>query len=113
MGYAQYGSVDGKPVFYFAGGNSSRLEGRCFDRAARPQAVRLLVPDRPGFGPSDDQPKRTFLAWPGDVAQLADALGKGRFGVFGVSGEAPHVAADGGLLRRQVADAQPDGPDPS
>ncbi len=93
LGFAQYGTPGGKPVFYFCGGNSSRLEGRWFDQAARQKHVDLIVPDRPGFGLSDFQPDRRFLDWPSDVAQLADFMKFDTYGVFGLSGGAPHVAA--------------------
>ena len=49
LGYAEYGAADGVPVFYFAGGNSSRLEGQWFEGAAIRKNIRLIVPDRPGF----------------------------------------------------------------
>ena len=93
LGYAQFGSPDGEPVFYFTGGNSSRLEGQWFEQAALEHHIRLIVPDRPGFGMSDFQPNRKFSDWPGDISQLADALEVDRFSVFGLSGGSPHVAA--------------------
>ncbi len=93
LGFAQYGPADGRPIFYFTGGNSSRLEGRWFAQAVTEANVNLIVPDRPGFGLSDFQPNRKFLDWPADVAQLADTLQIERFGIFGLSGGAPHVAA--------------------
>jgi pimeloyl-ACP methyl ester carboxylesterase len=93
LGYARFGIPDGKPVFYFTGGNSSRLEGMWFEEAAQQQNIDLIVPDRPGFGLSDFQPGRQFLDWPEDVAHLADSLGIDKFSVFGLSGGSPHVAA--------------------
>ncbi len=93
LGFAQYGSASGTPIFYFSGGNSSRLEGRWFAQAAQLHNVNLIVPDRPGFGLSDFQPARTFLDWPEDVGELADKLLIDRFAVFGLSGGSPHVAA--------------------
>jgi pimeloyl-ACP methyl ester carboxylesterase len=93
LGYAIYGDPVGRAVFYFTGGNSSRFEGGWFDAAARRLGVRLIVPDRPGFGLSDPQPGRRFLDWGRDVAELADALGIDRFPVFGLSGGSPHATA--------------------
>lgn len=93
LGYARYGNPSGIPVFYFTGGNSSRLEGLWFEGAAQQQGINLIVPDRPGFGLSDFQPERQFLDWPEDVAQLADSLGIDMFAVLGLSGGSPHVAA--------------------
>lgn len=93
LGYAIYGQPEGRPVLYFTGGNSSRLEGRWFDRNARDRGICLIVPDRPGFGLSDFQSNRRLLDWPRDIAELVKALGVGEFAVFGLSGGGPHVAA--------------------
>lgn len=93
LSYAEYGVLDGKPVFYFHGGNGSRYEGLWFEDAAREQGVRLIVPDRPGFGLSDFQANRTFLDWPDDIVQLADSLNIDTFAIFGLSGAGPHIAA--------------------
>lgn len=93
LGFARIGTPGGKPVFYFTGGNSSRVEGLWFEKAARKQGIDLIVPDRPGFGLSDFQPDRRFIDWPDDVAQLANSLGVQEFAVFGLSGGSPHTAA--------------------
>jgi pimeloyl-ACP methyl ester carboxylesterase len=93
LGYAEYGDRQGAPVLFFHGTPGSRRVARCADRAARRRGIRLIAPDRPGFGLSDFQPGRTLGAWPADVVALADALGIGRFAVAGVSGGGPYVAA--------------------
>jgi len=93
LGYAEYGSADGTPVFYFTGGNSSRFEGKWFENAAIKKHIRLIVPDRPGFGLSTFQSKRQLLDWPNDVLELANALSINSFSVFGLSGGGPHVLA--------------------
>jgi pimeloyl-ACP methyl ester carboxylesterase/uncharacterized protein (DUF952 family) len=66
---------------------------RFADAAAERNNVRVIAPDRPGFGLSDPQPRRTLLRWPEDVIELADALGIERFAVLGVSGGGPYAAA--------------------
>lgn len=93
LGYAEYGPSDGTPIFYFTGGNSSRLEGQWFDDAAMKANVRLITPDRPGFGLSTFQPKRQLLDWPDDILELADFLAIDTFSIFGLSGGGPHVLA--------------------
>ena len=93
LGFAEYGVDNGEPIFYFTGGNSSRIEGRWYDQEARKAGVRLIVPDRPGFGLSTFQPNRQFLDWPDDIERLAKSLEVDRYAVFGLSGGAPHVAA--------------------
>ena len=93
LGYAEYGTPDGAPVFYFTGGNSSRFEGKWFEDAALKRKMRLIVPDRPGFGLSTLQPNRQLIHWSDDVSQLADFLSVDAFSVFGLSGGSPHVLA--------------------
>jgi len=93
LGFAEYGPTDGKPVLYFTGGNSSRLEGMWFDESAHRNNVRIIVPDRPGFGLSSFHPNRQLLDWPNDVIELANFLSIEKFSVFGLSGGGPHVLA--------------------
>jgi len=93
LGYAEYGDPGGKPVFYCHGFPASRLEAALLDAAARRTGVRVIAADRPGYGLSDFQPKRRIGDWPGDVVELADALGIDRFSIVGVSGGGPYALA--------------------
>ncbi len=93
LGFAEYGLPDGEPVLYFTGGNSSRLEGQWFETAANIKNVRLIVPDRPGFGLSTFDPNRKLLDWPDVISELAGFLSLEMFSVFGLSGGGPHVLA--------------------
>jgi pimeloyl-ACP methyl ester carboxylesterase len=80
-------------VFFFHGLPGSRTAAGPIDDEARAAGVRVIAPDRPGFGLSDFQPGRRLLDWPADVCELAEALGIQRFAVAGVSGGAPHALA--------------------
>ena len=93
LGYADYGDRQGAPVLFFHGTPGSRRVARWADQAARGRGIRLIAPDRPGFGLSDFQAGRTLGGWPADVLELANALGIDRFAVAGVSGGGPYVAA--------------------
>ena len=93
LGFAEWGAPDGLPLFHFHGWPGSRLEAGIADPQARAAGIRIIAPDRPGYGWSDFQPGRTLLDWPEDVARLADALEIGRFSVVGASGGAPYAAA--------------------
>src|SRR5512135_3671545 len=94
LAYAEYGAPDGKPVLYFHGLSGSRLEPAMLGSDEMKKAgIRLIAPDRPGMGGSDFQPGRGFSDWPRDIACLADMMGLGRFGVFGVSGGGGYVSA--------------------
>lgn len=92
LSYAEYGNPAGRPVFYFHGTPGSRLERAPLPAGSRPGPVRLIVPDRPGYGRSSFSRRRRLLDWPGDVENLADALGLSQFAVVGVSGGGPHAA---------------------
>jgi len=95
LGYAEYGAPEGKPVFYFHGFPSSRIDWLFFDTdatAARLNA-RIIAVDRPGMGLSDFKRGRKILDWPDDVIELADALQVDRFAVLGISGGGPYAAA--------------------
>ena len=93
LAWAEYGSGDGKPVLFFHGGNDSRLAGGLIAEAARDVNVRLVCPDRPGYGASTFHPRRRFLDWPADVSRLTVHLGIGPFAVLGHSGGGPHALA--------------------
>ena len=93
LSYAEYGDPAGKPLLFFHGGNDSRLEAALLHETAQELGVRVIAPDRPGYGRSTFQPNRTFLDWPEDVVQLTDALSIRQFAVAGHSGGGPHAAA--------------------
>jgi pimeloyl-ACP methyl ester carboxylesterase len=93
LAYLDIGDPEGRPVFYFHGGPGSRLEGLLFDEINQKLGIRMIVPDRPGYGLSDFQENRTYLDWPTDVGELADQLGIDRFAVLGWSSGGPYVAA--------------------
>ena len=93
LGYAEYGDSLGYPIFYFHGGQESRLSSLFMDCTANKLNIRLISPDRPGIGISTFQINRKFLDWGDDITQLADSLKINRYSVFGLSGGAPHVLA--------------------
>ncbi|WP_422081095.1 alpha/beta fold hydrolase [Ulvibacterium sp.] len=93
LGYAEYGNPVGFPIFYFHGGQESRLSSAFMDSTAQNMGIRIIAPDRPGIGLSSFKKNRTFLDWPKDVTELADGLQLEKFSVFGLSGGSPHVLA--------------------
>lgn len=103
LGYAELGDERGRPLFFFHGTPGSRLVLSERDAIAQIDGVRLLLPERPGYGVSDPKPERTLLDWADDVAALADHLGVYRFAVAGVSGGGPHALACAARLPGRVA----------
>jgi pimeloyl-ACP methyl ester carboxylesterase len=93
LAYAEYGDPNGSPVMLFHGNPSSRLSWGLIPGSPFRPRLRLIAPDRPGFGRSDFQPGRQLLDWPDDVCELADVLGLNRFAVLGVSGGGPATLA--------------------
>lgn len=93
LGYAEYGSPTGFPLVYFHGFPSSRLEGWGLGSIPYRHGLRVIVPDRPGFGLSSFQPGRRISDWPADVQALASHLGLSRFAILGASGGGPYAVA--------------------
>jgi pimeloyl-ACP methyl ester carboxylesterase len=91
--FTELGSTGGVPVFAFHGTPGSRLQLAQLDGPARRAGIRLVVPDRPGYGVSDPHPRRCLADWSADVGDIADHLRIERFAVLGVSGGAPHALA--------------------
>lgn len=103
LGYAEYGDPQGRPLLYFHGFPSSRLEATLAEPVAKALNIRLIAIDRPGFGLSDFKPGRTLADWPGDVGELADGLGLNRFAVVGVSGGGPYALACATLIPQRLS----------
>src|SRR4030095_9022898 len=89
----EIGKRNGFPIFHFHGNGSSRLEIFTVKSRAEPLGLRLICPDRPGIGGSDNKPDYQMLDWPDDVVDVADQLGIKRFAVEGFSGGAPFALA--------------------
>ena len=105
LGYAEYGDPRGKPLFYFHGWPSSRIEfgGLNGEKIAQRLNLRVIAVDRPGFGLSSYQPGHRFVDWPQDVSHLADHLGLGRFVVMSYSAGSPYALACASALADRLA----------
>ena len=93
ISYAEYGDVAGKPIFYFHGHRSSRLEPKIYDIEQIKNQVRIIAVDRPGFGLSDFTSDHSILSWSSDIIELANSLKIDKFSVLGGSGGAPFALA--------------------
>lgn len=93
LAYAEYGNPNGRPLLYFHGGGSSRLEPLLLgDEVFSRLGLRVIAPDRPGIGQSDFQAKRGFSDWVKDVEALADGLRLDKFSVLGISAGGGYAA---------------------
>jgi len=105
LGFAEYGDPGGWPLLFFHGTPGSRVFARLAADEARRRGIRLLAPERPGYGLSDPQPGRRLTDWVGDIRQLAAALDLDRFDVMGISGGGPYAAVCAWGLPGKVAGA--------
>ena len=84
LGYCSVGK--GKPVMYFHGTASSRLEVLLLKGMAESAGLQIISIDRPGYGLSSYKKRKSLRDFNADVNFLADFLGFRRFGVLGWSG---------------------------
>jgi len=100
LAYSELGDPAGIPIFHQHGMPGSRVEHVAEPELYRSLGVRVITPDRPGYGLSDPVPHSPLLDWPSDIEELADHLGISRFGIIGLSG--------GGIYALACAAAIPD-----
>ncbi len=81
------------PVIALHGTPGSRLKFSTADAPARALSLRLIAPDRWGYGGTSAHPAPSLGAFADDMAALVDRLGLRRFGVLAVSGGGPYAAA--------------------
>ncbi|KAI0429556.1 Alpha/Beta hydrolase protein [Xylaria sp. FL1042] len=105
LGFAEYGSPTGKPIFFFHGFPSSRLEAGGILKLANREDIRIIAPDRPGFGLSTFNPVHRITDWPDDVRALAAHLGLNRFAILGGSGGGPYALACARALPAEMLSA--------
>jgi pimeloyl-ACP methyl ester carboxylesterase len=103
LSYRELGSTSGRAVLFLHGTPSSRLEadGR-LGEVAETLGLRVLAPDRPGYG------RTPFVGYdvrgyPEHLVGLLDALGIGEVGIVGVSGGGPYACACAANLGHRVA----------
>lgn len=93
LAFAEYGDPDGVPMMLFHGLPGSRLAWGDLPGHPFPDGIRIIAPDRPGYGRSSPNPGRSLLDWAQDVRTLAERLRIDRFSIVGVSGGGPGALA--------------------
>ncbi|MHB8255086.1 MAG: alpha/beta fold hydrolase [Acidiferrobacter sp.] len=91
MSYAEYGSPAAYPVIYCHGFPGSRYEAQLLLPAIKALDVRVIAPDRPGYGGSDPLAGRSLMGFADDVRVLCDHLDLAHCAVLGVSGGGPYA----------------------
>ena len=93
IGYSEYGDPLGLPVLYCHGTPGSSVECELAEQSARRHGLRLIAPDRPGYGATDAAYAMGHAAWAQVVMQLLQRLGIERYAVLGISGGGPNALA--------------------
>ncbi|WP_327271862.1 alpha/beta hydrolase [Streptomyces sp. NBC_01224] len=86
IAYCSYGDPTAPPAIVLHGTPGSRFEGMALRQAATEAGVRLVFPDRPGYGETDPVPGRGFHRWTDDFLALLDHLGRERAPLVAISG---------------------------
>jgi pimeloyl-ACP methyl ester carboxylesterase len=103
LSYAEFGDPQGLPVLAIHGTPGSRFMFGLTDGAARERGLRVIAPDRPGYGHSDYRRNPSLVRSTEDFLSLADALRVERLAVIGVSGGGPHAIATVSAMPDRVA----------
>jgi pimeloyl-ACP methyl ester carboxylesterase len=100
LGYSVYGAAEDKPLLYFHGTPSSRLElkllnqyGVDIEQQILDAGLKIIAVDRPGMGLSSFNAKGTFLSFAFDVSVLLQSLGISNCPVLCWSGGGPYALA--------------------
>jgi pimeloyl-ACP methyl ester carboxylesterase len=103
IGYAEFGDPDGATVLALHGTPGSRLMFALTDQAACARGLRIVAPERPGYGLSDFRRRTSLAQTAEDMTAFADALGLDRLAIIGVSGGGPFaIASASSMLDRTV-----------
>lgn len=103
VGLAEYGDPEGQPVLALHGAPASRLMFAATEEPARRHGLRIIAPDRPGYGltPPDEAPTLASRAdW---LAAVTGALDLDRFAVLAISGGCPYAVALAAKLGARVS----------
>jgi pimeloyl-ACP methyl ester carboxylesterase len=103
LGYRDLGVPAGDPVLYFHGALGSRLEWPADPCSPVRAGVRLLAPDRPGYGCSDPAPGLTLRDSVEDIRVFADALAIDRFRIVAWSAGSVYAMACAVVMPERIS----------
>ncbi|HEC20651.1 MAG TPA: alpha/beta fold hydrolase [Gammaproteobacteria bacterium] len=93
LSFAEFGDPHGIPVIYIHGILGCRYERQPDDLATRHLGIRLIIPDRPGYGLSDPAPNHGYLDFADDLLALMNHLDLERCSIMGLSVGAVYASA--------------------
>ncbi len=102
LSFAEFGDPAGLPVLAIHGTPGSRFMFGLTDAAARARGLRIIAPDRPGYGHSEYRKSQSLMRSAEDFTALADALRLDTLAVIGVSGGGPYAIATASQMADRV-----------
>ncbi len=103
LAWGEFGKSDGAPVVALHGSPGSHSNFAPVADVAAREGVRLIAVDRPGYGHSTFNPRRTYERSAADVGELADHLMLEDFGVLGWSSGGPNALSCAHYLPSRVS----------
>jgi pimeloyl-ACP methyl ester carboxylesterase len=103
LAYTAIGDPAGTPLLFFHGAPITRLHLAYLEEQFLSWRIRVVSPDRPGYGRSSPLPGRSLSDWPADVEVLATALDIDHFMVAGHSSGGPYAVACAVMLPKRVS----------
>ena len=113
--YTEFGDPDGTPLIYLHGILHSRKQFHPFSSYAEEHGIRIIAPERPGFGQSSRLSNGSLCSYASDIRQLSDMLGLEEFFLFGDGHGAPAALACANQMPERTIRAAVTGcmPDPA
>jgi len=102
LGYIEYGAPDGVPILLIHGTPGSRIFGLENEPFVDRENLRIITPERPGYGLSSPMKDRSIGCFSEDIEELADYLEIQEFHVAGVSGGGAYTLACASNLSSRV-----------
>lgn len=102
LGFIDCGEPEGLPIFLLHGTPGSRIFGFESEPFIHEERLRIITPERPGYGLSDPCKDRTIKNFSSDIEALANHLGIRKFHIAGISGGGPYALVCGQCLPERV-----------
>lgn len=93
VSYGEYGPSNGYPIIYCHNIFGSRRQVLPFDKVLQNAGLRIIVPERPGYGYSTFSPNRTALNWVEDLDEFIQHLQIKRYSILGFGAGARYATA--------------------
>ncbi len=101
--WQEWGDPAGRPVLYCHGFPATGHEAGFADDAARAAGIRLIAPDRPGFGGSSPVALERIADWAAEMGALMDHLEIEHLPLLAVSGGAPYALASAATFPARIS----------